>query len=74
MRDIVVVLIVLAAALALPLAIGRMRHWLRNSRSGGFVGSLGAGIAAQVDPGAAMLAAELEKEEGRQGEKADEGP
>ena len=73
MEAIIAVVVVVAVFGCLPMAVRRMRHWLRHSRSGGFVGSLGAGIATQLDPAQTMLAAEMEHEEERKGQKLDDG-
>lgn len=71
--EAILIALVLLLALGLPMAIRGMKRWLRHSRTGGFVGSVGAGIAGQIDPARAMLETELENEQNRKGEKEDEG-
>jgi hypothetical protein len=65
--------LIVVLLLGLPAAIRSMKRWLRGSRSGGFVGSVGAGLAAAHDSTAAMILVENEKREAAKGDEDKEG-
>jgi hypothetical protein len=70
---LVILVLIVALLLALPGAVVTMKRWLRNTRSGGFVGSVGAGLAAAHDPAAAMILAENERQAAVKGDEDKEG-
>jgi len=73
MNTLIGFLFVIALAALLPASIRAMKRWLRGSRSGGVVGSFGAGLAAALDPAAAMIVTENEKREAAKGDEDKEG-